>query len=152
VAATDYAAHSEQGSELSAVGSDTSFPTRGWASATGSAHDEAVIAMNERTRSCYLCLRPGHFLMECPLLRPDVKHTAQRQREALFRDSPAATPPSARPQSSGLFFTRPPGIPPPGGFGPPEIAVHPVELVSAPPAIAEMFVPVPPAGNETASA
>jgi hypothetical protein len=42
VAATDYAAHSEQGSELSAVGSDTSIPTRGWAGAAGSAHDEVV--------------------------------------------------------------------------------------------------------------
>jgi hypothetical protein len=82
VAATDYAAHSEQGSELSAVGSDTSFPTRGWTSAAGSVHDEAVLAMNERTRNCYLCLRPGQFLMECPLLGSDAKHAAQRQREA----------------------------------------------------------------------
>jgi hypothetical protein len=39
VPATDYAAHSEQGSELSAVRFDTSFPTRGWASAAGSVHD-----------------------------------------------------------------------------------------------------------------
>jgi hypothetical protein len=46
VTATDYAAHSDQGSKLSAVGSDTSFPTRGWASAAGSVHDEAVLAMN----------------------------------------------------------------------------------------------------------
>jgi hypothetical protein len=68
VAATDYAAHSEQGSDLSAVGSDTSFSTRDGASAAGSVHDEAVLAMNERTRNCYLCLRPGHFLTECPLL------------------------------------------------------------------------------------
>jgi hypothetical protein len=69
-----------QGSELSAVGSDTSLPTRGWASAAGSVHDEAVLAMNERTRSCYLCLRSGQFLMECPLLRPHAKYAAQRQR------------------------------------------------------------------------
>jgi hypothetical protein len=72
VAATEYAAHSEQGSELSAVGSDTSFPTRGWASAAGSVHGEAGLAMNERTRSCYLCLKPGHLVMEFPLLGSDV--------------------------------------------------------------------------------
>jgi hypothetical protein len=110
------------------------------------------MAMTERTRNCYLCLRPGHFLMECPLLDSDFKHAAQRQREALFRELPAATPPSARPQSSGRFFARPPGIPPPGGFGPPAVAVHPIEPVSAPPEIAETFVPAPPAENETGSA
>jgi hypothetical protein len=152
VSATDYAAHSEQGSELSAVGSDTSFPTRGYASAAGSVHDEAVLEMDERTRSFYLCLRPGHFLMEFPFLGSDVNHAAQRQREALFRELPATTPTSARPHSSARFFNRPPGIPPPGGFRPPAVAFHPIKPVSAPPAIAETFVPAPPAENETGSA
>jgi hypothetical protein len=98
--------------ELSAAGSDTYFPTRGWASAAGSVQDEAVLAMNERTRSCYLCLRPGHFLMECPLLGSDVKHATQRQREALFRESPAPTPPPAKPPLSARYFKPPGGIPP----------------------------------------
>jgi hypothetical protein len=80
VAATNYAAQSEQSSDLSAVGSDTSLPTRGRASAAGSVHEEAVSAVNERTRSCYLCFRSGHFLMECTLLGYDAEHAAQWQR------------------------------------------------------------------------
>jgi hypothetical protein len=134
VAATERAISYEKGSELSARGSDTSISTRGWASAAGSAQEEAAFALRKRNMNYHICYTPGHFLMDCPLLGNEIKQSAIRQREAQPRDSPTVrgkvpdTPFSASPQVQ----TRPNAPPRYGDFRRNAAAVHALEHVPPP--------------------
>jgi hypothetical protein len=63
-------------------GSDVSVPTRGWASAAGSAFEEPVMAVGDRTRTCYLCFSPDHYILGCPQLTTQQKEMAHQKRLA----------------------------------------------------------------------
>lgn len=63
-------------------GSDVSVPTRGWASVAGSASEEPVMAVGERTRTCFLCFSPDHYILGCPQLTPQQKAMAHQKRLA----------------------------------------------------------------------
>jgi hypothetical protein len=58
---------------ISDGGSGVSVPTRGWASVAGSALEEPVMAVGERTRTYYPCLSPDHYILGCPQLSPSTK-------------------------------------------------------------------------------
>lgn len=151
VAATERALTYEQGSELSAGGSDTSIPTRGWASAAGSVQDETAFALQERNMNCHLCFTPGHFLMDCPLLGNETKQAAIRQRETCLRGAPAV-----RPTPNTLFTASPqvqerPNFPPRYGDvrRRSAAAVHVVEQAPPPPEDAPLAEAVQSTENET---
>ena len=71
------------------VTSSLSCPTRGWVSAAGSVMDDAVMAIDGRSRGCHLCFNTGHFLMECPLLGSDVRQAAHKQRDLKYPKGPS---------------------------------------------------------------
>ena len=71
------------------VTSSLSCPTRGWVSAAGSVMDDAVMAIDGRSRGCHLCFNTGHFLMECPLLGSDVRQAAHQQRDLKYPKGPS---------------------------------------------------------------
>jgi hypothetical protein len=62
--------------------SDISVPTRGWTSAAGSAYEEPVMSVTERTRTCFLCFSPDHYILGCPQLTPQKKAMARQKRLA----------------------------------------------------------------------
>ena len=151
VAATERALTYEQGSELSAGGSDTSIPTRGWASAAGSVQDEAAFALHERNMNCHLCFTPGHFLMDCPLLGNETRQAALRQRETRNRDIPAARNRMSNPPVQGppQLLEKPPVPPRYQDFRRSATAVHVVEHTPPLPADAMRAEAVQPTENET---
>jgi hypothetical protein len=53
--------------------SDISVTTRGWASVAGSASEEPVMTGGERTRTCFLCFSPDHYIVGCPQLTSQQK-------------------------------------------------------------------------------
>jgi hypothetical protein len=63
-------------------GSDVSVPTRVWASAAGSAFEEPVMAVGDRTRTCYLCFIPDHYILGCPQLTLQQREMAHQKRLA----------------------------------------------------------------------
>jgi hypothetical protein len=63
-------------------GSDVSVPTGGWASAAGSAFEEPVMAAGDRTRTCYMCFSPDHYILGCPQLTSQHKKMAHQKRLA----------------------------------------------------------------------
>jgi hypothetical protein len=134
VVTTERAISYEQVSELSARGSDTSIPTRGWASAAGSVQEEATFPLRERNMNCHLCYIPGHFLMDCPLLGIEIKQAAIRQREAQQRDAPVVrgNVPDTPFPSSPQVKTMPTAPPRYGDFRRCSAAVHALEHVQPP--------------------
>jgi hypothetical protein len=76
------------------VTSSLSCPTRGWVSAAGSVMDDAVMAIDGRSRGCHLCFNTGNFLMECPLLGSDVRQSAHQQRDLKYPKGPSWKTPS----------------------------------------------------------
>jgi hypothetical protein len=63
--------------------SDMSVPMRDWTSVAGSAYEEPVMAVTERTRTCFLCFSPDHYILGCPQLKPNQKAMAHQKRLAL---------------------------------------------------------------------
>jgi hypothetical protein len=129
---------------LSAV----SFPTRGWASPSGSVmsaptarYPQGPQGLPPRTSPvkqaiCYLCYGGGHFLLDCPRLPAEVRREAAANREAYLQQSPQAGPsqmayprpatPHTFPRRSGSVQGHPPlsGVGTVPGVGP---VVHAVE-------------------------
>jgi hypothetical protein len=100
--------HSGENS-ISSFPSSISAPTRDWVSAAGSQYSlqipkDAVNAVEYRGRSCRLCFKPTHLLMDCPLLGTEIRQMAQQQRDHKSREPPVRREFTAFPRS----FTRPP--------------------------------------------
>jgi hypothetical protein len=135
--------HGEQcGSE-----SEISIPTRGWHSVAGSAVKDAAFAIAPQGRSCYLCFRKDHFVMECPFLTPETKELVQQKRnvESHPHPSPPPRPPVGtvgKPPYSPSFVVR--AAKPP--FAPPRCEVNPragsYQLLRRPPSSAIHHVDV----------
>jgi hypothetical protein len=60
-------------------GYDVSVPTRGWASVAGSASEEPVMTVSERTRTIFLCFSPDHYILGCPQLTSQQKAMAHQK-------------------------------------------------------------------------
>jgi hypothetical protein len=80
VAAAEYEQCEGNTSMMSGPSSDVSFPSRGWASVAASVQGDPASAVMARARGCHICFRRDHFLMDCPLLPPEVKQAITTQR------------------------------------------------------------------------
>jgi hypothetical protein len=74
---------------ISSVPSFFPAPMRSWVSAPGSTRlapvsecpqSQEVNAIDYRPRTCHLCFNPGHFNMECPLLRKEARQLVQENK------------------------------------------------------------------------
>jgi hypothetical protein len=48
-----------------------------------SAYEEPLMAVTERTRTCFLCFIPDYYILGCPQLTPHQKAIAQQKRLAV---------------------------------------------------------------------
>jgi hypothetical protein len=80
VAAAEYEKCEGNISMMSGPSLDVSFPSRGWASVAASIQGDPDSAVTARARGCHVCFRRDHFLMDCPLLPPEVKQAITTQR------------------------------------------------------------------------
>jgi hypothetical protein len=96
---------------MSGPSSDVSFPSRGWASVAASVQGDTASAVMARARGCHVCFRSDHFLMDCPLLPPELKQAITTQRTQQIqqdrgvitsRVNPPAPIPSATSFTSGV--------------------------------------------------
>jgi hypothetical protein len=111
VAAAEYEQCEGNTSMMSGPSSDVSFPSRGWASVAASVQGYPDSAVMARARGCHVCFRMDHFLMDCPLLPPEVKQAITTQRTQKIqqdrgvipgRVNPPAPSPSATSLTSGV--------------------------------------------------
>jgi hypothetical protein len=96
---------------MSGPSSDVSFPSRGWASVAASVQGDPASAVMARARGFHVCFRRDQFLMDCPLLPPEVKQAITTQRTQQIqqdrvvlpaRVNPPAPSPSATSFTSGV--------------------------------------------------
>jgi hypothetical protein len=74
VAAAEYASYDRANSELSGPTSDVSCPSRVWTSVAAAETHEPAMAVMARLPVCHVCYGKDHFLLDGPLLSPEVKH------------------------------------------------------------------------------
>jgi hypothetical protein len=120
VAAAEYEQCEVITSMMSGPSSDVSFPSRGWASVAVSVQGDPASAVMARARGCHVCFRRDHFLMDCPLLQPEVKQAITTQRTQQIQQDRGVLPGMVKPPApspSATSFTS--GVGPfTGGFAP----------------------------------
>ena len=110
VAAADYEQYEGDSSMMSGPLSDSSFPSRGWASVAASVQGDQAAAVLTRNRGCHVCFRRDHFLMDCPLLPPEVKEAITTQRTHQIQQDRGISPsrinhPPSNPSAAAAPFT-----------------------------------------------
>jgi hypothetical protein len=109
VAAEEYEQCEGNTSMMSGQSSDVSVPSRGWASVAASVQGDPASALMARTRGFHVCFRRDHFLIDCPLLPPEVKQAITNQRTQQIQKYRGALPGRVNPPApspSATSFTN----------------------------------------------
>jgi hypothetical protein len=80
VDAAEYASYDRASSKLSGPTSDVSCPSRGWAGVAASERQEPAMEVMARLPGCHVRYVKEKFLLDCPLLSTEVKHSIEVQR------------------------------------------------------------------------
>jgi hypothetical protein len=100
VAAAEYEQCEGNSSMMSGTSSEVSFPSRVWASVAASVQGDQASAVMARARGCHVCFRRDHFLMDCPLLPPEVRQAITPQRTQNIQQDRGVLPGRVNPPSS----------------------------------------------------
>jgi hypothetical protein len=120
VVAAEYEQCEDNSSVMSGPSSDVSFPSRGWVSVAAYVQGDPASAVMARARGCHVCFRIDQFLIDWPLVPPEVRQAITTQRTQQIQQdrgvlpgwvNPPTTCPSAPHFTSGVAPRSAPQFP-----------------------------------------